>query len=59
MAFGDEGLLVGYGASQDIAAGDYYLEIPSTFVMTRAIFKKGELGFMLERHPELFNDFEI
>ena len=27
--------------------------------MTRAIFKKSEIGFMLERHPELFNDCDI
>jgi hypothetical protein len=48
-------MLVGIAASKDLDDGEVYLEIPETLTYNRRTVLKSPIGFIIEKHPEVFD----
>jgi hypothetical protein len=48
-------MLVGIAALKDLDEGEMYMEIPETLTYNRRTVLKSLIGFIVEKHPEIFN----
>jgi hypothetical protein len=48
-------MLVGIAALKDLDEGEMYMEIPETLTYNRRTVLKSPIGFIIEKHPEIFN----
>lgn len=55
VCFTKSGMLMGIAAATDLKAGDMYIEIPDTLVISRRTILKSEIGPIILKHPELFD----
>lgn len=49
------GNLMGIGAAKDLGENELYLEIPEVLTFNRAKILKSPIGFIIEKHPEVFD----
>lgn len=58
VAWGPNGILIGFGAAKDLEAGEVYLEIPVNACVTRKSLLQSDLGELITKHPEIFDKHE-
>jgi hypothetical protein len=58
VAFGPNGILIGFGAAKDLEAGEVYLELPESACVTRISLLKTDFGELITNHPEIFDKHE-
>lgn len=46
---------MGIGAAKDLGENELYLEIPEVLTFNRAKILKSPIGFIIEKHPEVFD----
>ena len=56
VAFGENGELVGMAAARDIGVNEAYLYVPQKVIICESTFKKSEIGHLLEKHKDFFDD---
>lgn len=58
VAFGPNGLLIGFAAAKDLEANEVYMELPESSVVNRTYVMKTPLGALIKKHPEIFEKHE-
>lgn len=48
-------MLVGIAANKDLDEGEMYIEIPDSLCYNRRTALKSPIGFIIDKHPEVFN----
>ena len=57
VAFGDEGQLVGIGATKDIALREAFVYVPQALMICESKFRADpEIGHLIDKHPTLFKE---
>ena len=56
VAFGKNGDLVGLAARRKIGAGEAYIFIPNKMIINDEKINNSELGFIIKKHKEVFED---
>ena len=56
VAFGKSGCLVGIAAKREIGPEEAYIFIPSTITINEEKITKSEIGFIIERHSDVFKE---
>lgn len=56
VAFGKEGHLIGMAAKRPIGPEEAYIYIPSTITINDEKILKSEIGFMIEKHADVFRE---
>ena len=59
VAFGEQGELIGISATRDIGVNEAYIYVPTKCIINESKFQKDpQIGHMIDKYPELFEDRE-
>ena len=55
-AFGPTGGLIGISARRRIGPQEAYLYVPAKLTISETKVRQSEIGFIIDKHPEIFKD---